>query len=108
MNRRELLACLVAGGVITAAGLWMPGQRLISIPSDIVSGPFPKIEFRQSSPGTVKLLENADHWRDWTAEYQEFGWHDWRANIALPHDLFERVRVEGFEGWTPDYTLLSR
>jgi hypothetical protein len=33
MNRRELLCALAAGGVMTAAGLWMPGQKLISIPS---------------------------------------------------------------------------
>jgi len=32
MNRRELLKALAAGGVITAAGLWMPGTKLISIP----------------------------------------------------------------------------
>lgn len=33
MNRRQLLKALAAGGVMTAAGLWMPGQKLISIPS---------------------------------------------------------------------------
>lgn len=33
MNRRELLKAMMAGGVMTAAGLWMPGQKLISIPS---------------------------------------------------------------------------
>lgn len=33
MNRRQLLAGLAAGGVLTASGLWMPGKKLISIPS---------------------------------------------------------------------------
>ena len=32
MNRRKFLAFLAAGGVVTAEGLWMPGQKLISIP----------------------------------------------------------------------------
>ena len=40
MNRRELLKALAAGGVITAAGLWMPGSKLISIPK-IIERPFP-------------------------------------------------------------------
>ena len=33
MNRREFVAMLMAGGVITAAGVWMPGEKVISIPS---------------------------------------------------------------------------
>jgi hypothetical protein len=33
MNRRKFLAFLAAGGVVTATGLWLPGQKLISIPS---------------------------------------------------------------------------
>jgi len=33
MNRRDLLKGLMAGGVMTAAGLWIPGQKMISIPS---------------------------------------------------------------------------
>ena len=32
MNRRKFLAFLAAGGVVTATGLWLPGQKLISIP----------------------------------------------------------------------------
>jgi hypothetical protein len=38
MNRREMLAFLAAGGVVTASGLWWPGQKLISIPKDHVIG----------------------------------------------------------------------
>lgn len=33
MNRREFVAMMLAGGVVTAAGIWMPGDKLISIPS---------------------------------------------------------------------------
>ena len=36
MNRRNFLACLAAGGVVTATGMWMPGQKLISIPKRVV------------------------------------------------------------------------
>ena len=32
MNRRKFLAMIAAGGVVTASGMWMPGQKLISIP----------------------------------------------------------------------------
>jgi len=32
VNRRKFLAFLAAGGVVTATGLWLPGQKLISIP----------------------------------------------------------------------------
>ena len=32
MNRRELLACLAVGGIITATGLWMPGEKKIFLP----------------------------------------------------------------------------
>ena len=49
MNRRKFLAFLAAGGVVTAAGLWMPGQKLISIPKRAstleeftITGNFPK------------------------------------------------------------------
>ena len=33
MNRREFIAAMAAGMIVTDAGLWMPGQTLISIPS---------------------------------------------------------------------------
>ena len=32
MDRRAFLAALAAGAVVTAEGLWIPGQKLISIP----------------------------------------------------------------------------
>jgi hypothetical protein len=46
MNRRKFLAFLAAGGVVTATGLWLPGQKLISVPKKsagiITTGYFPK------------------------------------------------------------------
>ena len=36
MNRRKFLAFLAAGGVVTATGLWLPGQKLISIPTGYI------------------------------------------------------------------------
>ena len=33
LTRRQFLAAMMAGGVMTAAGLWMPGEKVISIPS---------------------------------------------------------------------------
>ena len=33
MNRREFFAAIAAGAVVTAEGLWLPGSKLISIPS---------------------------------------------------------------------------
>lgn len=32
MDRRSFFAALAAGAVVTAEGLWFPGQKLISIP----------------------------------------------------------------------------
>ena len=39
LSRREFLAAIAAGGVVTAAGLWMPGTKLISIPKRIIVPP---------------------------------------------------------------------
>ena len=39
LSRREFIAALMAGGVITAQGLWMPGTKLISIPKRIMVPP---------------------------------------------------------------------
>ena len=32
MTRRQFLAVLMAGGVVTAEEIWLPGRKLISIP----------------------------------------------------------------------------
>lgn len=48
MNRRQFMQALMAGAVVTAEGLWMPGAKTISIPSGkvftgqeyiVISGP---------------------------------------------------------------------
>ena len=33
MNRRELLKCLAAGGVVVAGELWIPGEKTIFLPA---------------------------------------------------------------------------
>ena len=38
MNRRQFIAAIAAGGVVTAEGLWMPGRKLISIPKPATGG----------------------------------------------------------------------
>ncbi len=50
MNRREFVAMLMAGAVVTAAGIWMPGDKLISIPSRKIFIP----------PGTLAWLDAGD------------------------------------------------
>ena len=35
VSRRDFFAMIMAGGVVTATGIWMPGERLISIPARI-------------------------------------------------------------------------
>jgi hypothetical protein len=57
MNRRELLCALAAGGVMTAAGLWMPGQKLISIPKTSWEADFR----RALAPWQKDLLRQLDH-----------------------------------------------
>lgn len=39
MTRRQFLATLLAGGAVIAGELWVPGQKLISIPSKKVFVP---------------------------------------------------------------------
>ncbi len=39
VNRREFLAALAAGYVVTAEGLWLPGKKVISIPKREVVQP---------------------------------------------------------------------
>jgi len=47
-SRREFLAMMAAGMVMTAEGIWMPGQKLISIPSK-------KIFMPELPPGRMEL-----------------------------------------------------
>ena len=39
LSRRQFMAALLAGGVVTAEGLWMPGTKLISIPESTIVMP---------------------------------------------------------------------
>ncbi len=45
LSRREFIAAMMAGGVMTAAGMWWPGTKLISIPKsprmEFISAPWP-------------------------------------------------------------------
>ena len=54
LSRRQFLSALAAGGVVTASGLWMPGEKLISIPKRHPSW-FSDIHFISGNPvGWVK------------------------------------------------------
>ena len=64
MNRREFMAALTAGAVITAEGLWWPGKKTISIPSKKILTPN-TVNF------TVSGLEAGD--RVYAAYADEFG-----------------------------------
>lgn len=33
LSRRQFIAAMAAGAVVTAEGLWLPGEKLISIPA---------------------------------------------------------------------------
>lgn len=44
MTRRQFLAAMLAGGVVVAGELWVPGRKLISIPKVIKAPPIPEIE----------------------------------------------------------------
>lgn len=47
LNRREFMAAMLAGGVMTATGLWMPGEKLISIPSKKIFVPAGRLAWVQ-------------------------------------------------------------
>jgi hypothetical protein len=55
-TRREMIACLMAGGVVTASGLWWKGEKLISIPkytSWYIAGDDPMFEL---TGNTIKYV----------------------------------------------------
>lgn len=55
MNRRQFMAMLAAGAVVTADGLWMPGRKLISIPSRVsIAGKTPLDVWLSDGPITVR------------------------------------------------------
>ncbi len=52
LSRRHFMAAIAAGMVMTAEGLWMPGQKLISIPSKKIFIP----------PGRLAWMEDGVMW----------------------------------------------
>jgi len=97
MNRRDLLKGLMAGGVMTAAGLWMPGQKLISIPSGKVFGNEYGIDsvFRLVDHNTVEYVGAEDkvvsirQFYDWLRKHAEYMLNDHLG----PNDLM--VSLQG-------------
>lgn len=58
MNRRQFLAALAAGAVVTAEGLWIPKRKLISIPSKKIFSTEPFIYDEATKTITVNTLTN--------------------------------------------------
>jgi len=61
MHRRELLKFFAAGGLIVGGELWMPGKKLISLPSKLTIEAYPSW-FGGLAPeyiGPVELTEEA-------------------------------------------------
>ncbi len=73
-NRREFMAVLMAGGVVTVAGLWLPGEKLISIPSHryfVPAGQLAWMEGEQTvfyggalRSGKSELIRLSPHFKD--------------------------------------------
>ncbi len=49
MDRRSFLSAIAAGAVVTASGLWIPGQKLISIPKKQTFFGFPHSYFSEGA-----------------------------------------------------------
>lgn len=47
VSRRQFIAAMAAGMVMTAEGLWVPGQKLISIPSRKIFLPAGKLAWME-------------------------------------------------------------
>lgn len=56
LSRREFLAAIAAGAIVTAEGLWVPGQKLISIPSRKIFLPAGNLAFIEG--GVTKVLRS--------------------------------------------------
>jgi len=95
MNRRELLKGLMAGGVIIAGELWIPGAKVISIPSKkAFYGPS---IFEMLDDETVKYVGPANK----TASVRSF--HQWLWRNMKP------ALVEGHRGGAAhDKVLLAK
>lgn len=77
MNRRELLKGLMAGGVIVAGELWIPGQRLISIPSGkVLTGSMFRLDMETQ---TLSYIGPPDK----TVTVSQF--YDWLITVLKAH-----------------------
>lgn len=105
-SRRELIKCLMAGGMVTAAGLWTPG-KLISIPSgkefssiDILGG-----QFRLIDRHTVEYVGDPDkvvHVKEFYAWLKEQA-SEMMRDFGNPDDLRVMNRVE----MEPGYRMIN-
>ena len=66
MNRRELLKGLMAGGVIIAGELWIPGKKLISIPNYNFS---PTILLLEQTPIGWRIVSQNSTCTEWEVVY---------------------------------------
>ena len=105
MNRRELLKMLAAGGVMTSAGLWMPGTKVISIPSGKVFGNEYGINsmFRLLDEHTVEYIGAEDKvvsvpqffdWMKKNAAHMMRPWSDESDLIVTMRDNFRLTNPE--------------
>lgn len=88
MNRRELLKGLMAGGMIVAGELWIPGQKLISIPSGTVfqhqqfmihEG---NIRWVGGENGTATVLEFYDWVKKFAGDMLDDDWNNDPGNLV--------------------------
>ena len=52
-SRREFLAAMMAGGAVVAGELWIPGQKLISIPSRKIFIPEGTLAWMEDGQGFI-------------------------------------------------------
>ena len=84
-RRQFLIGALAAGAVMTAEGLWVPGQKLISIPSKKIFLPAGHLAFIEG--GVTKVFRSG-------------------RSIVVP-DYFD-VQVRGAEISRDEYVALER
>ena len=58
-TRRDLMKCLAAGGAVVVGELWIPGQRLISIPKTMT-------EWYAQEGGLWHVIHAPNEWYDLT------------------------------------------
>lgn len=100
MNRRDLLKGLMAGGVIVAGDLWIPGQKMISIPSGRVftgvdlalSEGVCTVQICEALPGDmVRVVRVVAHYEDGPDPVE------YMVRNAMGSDISIRVPMRGQE-----------